>query len=308
MLRIFVEKKPGYDVEAQGLLADLRENLAMDNLENVRIVNRNDIEGISEEEYKAAKPLVFSEPPVDFAYDETLDTAEDETVIATEYLPGQYDQRADSAAVCVQILTQGAKPTVRVAKLVILKGNITPADKAAVTKYYINPVDSREAKLTKPLSLKEEAVVPEDVKIVEGFITADDDKLAALAKDMGFAMDMGDLKFCQNYFRDEEKRDPSYTEMRVIDTYWSDHCRHTTFSTIIDNVDIEDGFVALKNAYDAYLQSRAKLYVGKKKNLCLMDMATIAVKDLKSRGMLKEIDESEEINACSIVIEFDKYG
>ena len=308
MLRIFVEKKPGFDVEAQGLLADLRENLGMNSLRGVRIVNRYDIEGITEEEYKAAKPLVFSEPPVDFAYDETLTTADDETVIATEYLPGQYDQRADSAAVCVQILTQGVKPQVRVAKLVILKGNITPEDKEKVTKYYVNPVDSRVAKLEKPESLVEEAVIPEDVKTVEGFINADDEALSALAKSMGFAMDMGDLKFCQAYFRDEEKRDPSFTEMRVIDTYWSDHCRHTTFSTIIDAVDIEDGFTALKKAYDAYLDSRARLYVGKKKNLCLMDMATIAVKDLKSKGLLKEIDESEEINACSIVIEVDNDG
>ncbi|MBR5535556.1 MAG: phosphoribosylformylglycinamidine synthase [Clostridia bacterium] len=308
MLRIFVEKKPGFDVEAQGLFSDLRENLGMDSLTGVRIVNRYDIEGITEAEYKAAKPLVFSEPPVDFAYDEELTVAPDETVIATEYLPGQYDQRADSAAVCVQILTQGAKPTVRVAKLVILKGDITPADKDKVTKYYVNPVDSRVAKLEKPDSLVEETVIPEDVKLVEGFISADDEALSSLAKEMGFAMDMGDLKFCRDYFRDEEKRDPSYTEMRVIDTYWSDHCRHTTFSTIIDSVDIEDGFTALKNAYDAYLDSRARLYIGKKKNLCLMDMATIAVKDLKSRGLLKEIDESEEINACSIVIEVDNDG
>ena len=308
MLRIFVEKKPGFDVEAQGLLSDLRENLAMDNLTGVRIVNRYDIEGITNEEYQAAKPLVFSEPPVDFAYDEELTISDDETIIATEYLPGQYDQRADSAAVCVQILTQGEKPTVRVAKLVILKGNISSEDKEKVTKYYVNPVDSRVAKLEKPLSLVEETVVPDDVKVVEGFISADDEALAKLAKEMGFAMDMGDLKFCQAYFRDEEKRDPSFTEMRVIDTYWSDHCRHTTFSTIIDNVDIEDGFTALKNAYNAYLSSREKLYVGKKKNLCLMDMATIAVKDLKSRGLLKEIDESEEINACSIVVQADVDG
>ncbi|MBQ7875918.1 MAG: phosphoribosylformylglycinamidine synthase [Clostridia bacterium] len=308
MLRIFVEKKPGFDVEARGLLSDLRENLGMDNLTGVRIVNRYDIEGITEEEYKAAKPLVFSEPPVDFAYDETLAVADDETVIATEYLPGQYDQRADSAAVCVQILTQGEKPTVRVAKLVILKGAVTPEDKEKVTKYYVNPVDSRVAKLEKPASLVEETVVPEDVKTVTGFIEADDEALSLLAKEMGFAMDMGDLKFCQAYFRDEEKRDPSFTEMRVIDTYWSDHCRHTTFSTIIDSVDIEDGFTALKKAYDAYLDSRARLYIGKKKNLCLMDMATIAVKDLKSKGLLKEIDESEEINACSIVIEVDNDG
>ncbi len=308
MLRIFVEKKPGFDVEARGLLSDLRENLGMDNLTGVRIVNRYDIEGITEDEYKAAKPLVFSEPPVDFAYDETLAVADDETIIATEYLPGQYDQRADSAAVCVQILTQGEKPTVRVAKLVILKGAVTPEDKEKVTKYYVNPVDSRVAKLEKPTSLVEETVVPEDVKTVTGFIDADDEALSLLAKNMGFAMDMGDLKFCQAYFRDEEKRDPSYTEMRVIDTYWSDHCRHTTFSTIIDSVDIEDGFTALKKAYDAYLDSRARLYIGKKKNLCLMDMATIAVKDLKSKGLLKDIDESEEINACSIVIEVDNDG
>ncbi len=308
MLRIFVEKKPGFDVEAQGLLSDLRENLAMDNLLNVRIVNRYDIEGISEAEYAAAKPLVFSEPPVDFAYDETLTVSDDETIIATEYLPGQYDQRADSAAVCVQIITQGQKPTVRVAKLVILKGAITPEDKEKITKYYINPVDSRVASLEKPATLIEQAAAPEDVKPVQGFITADSAALSALASEMGFAMDMDDLYFCQKYFRDEEKRDPTYTEMRVIDTYWSDHCRHTTFGTIIDNVDIDDGFTALKESYEAYLASRERLYVGKHKNLCLMDIATIAAKDLKSRGLLQGLDESEEINACSVVVNVEIDG
>lgn len=308
MLRIFVEKKPGYDVEAQGLLSDLRENLSMDNLEGVRIVNRYDIEGITEEEYAAAKTLVFSEPPVDFAYDETLSVSDDETVIATEYLPGQYDQRADSAAVCVQILTQGEKPVIRVAKLVILKGSITAEDKEKITKYYVNPVDSRVAKLEKPSSLIENAAVPEDIKTVSGFITASEEELEKLAAQMGFAMDMGDLRFCQAYFRDEEKRDPTFTEMRVIDTYWSDHCRHTTFGTIIDNVDIDDGFTALKKAYDEYLASRERLYAGRHKNLCLMDIATIAAKDLKSRGILKNLDESEEINACSIVVEADVDG
>ncbi len=308
MLRIFVEKKPGYDVEAQGLLSDLRENLSMKHLEGVRIVNRYDIEGISQEEYNAAKPIVFSEPPVDFAYDETLSVADDETVIATEYLPGQYDQRADSAAVCVQIITEGEKPVIRVAKLVILKGSLSEEDREKITKYYVNPVDSRVAKLEKPLSLIEKAAVPDDVKTVDGFISASEDELKSLAAKMGFAMDMGDLYFCQRYFRDEEHRDPTYTEMRVIDTYWSDHCRHTTFGTIIDSVDIEDGFTALKESYKAYLASREHLYVGKHKNLCLMDIATIAAKELKSQGILKNLDESEEINACSIVVEAEVDG
>ena len=308
MFRIFVEKKPGYDIEAQSLLSDLRENLAMEKLKGVRIVNRYDIEGITREEYEAAKPLVFSEPPVDFAFDEEIAIADDESVIATEFLPGQYDQRADSAAVCVQIITQGEKPTIRVAKLVILKGELTDADIEKVTKYYVNPVDSRVAKLEKPKTLSESAAIPEDVKPVSGFIAASDEELSALSKEMGFAMDMEDLKFCRAYFRDTEKRDPTFTEMRVIDTYWSDHCRHTTFGTIIDNIDIEDGFTALKNTFSAYLSSRERLYVGKHKNLCLMDIATIAAKDLKSRGILKNLDESEEINACSIVAEVEIDG
>ncbi len=276
--RIFVEKKPGFDVEAKGLLHDLRHTLMIEGLESVRVVNRYDIEGITDEEYTAARALVFSEPPVDYAFDEELVLSDGENVIAYELLPGQYDQRADSAAVCVQILTRGEKPIVRAAKLIIFKGKVSLEDVERMKKYVINPVEAHGAQLEKPDSLIMKADVPADVAEVEGFIDSTDEDLKALAEKMGFAMDIDDLKFCREYFKNTEHRNPSFTEMRVIDTYWSDHCRHTTFTTIFDEVEIEDGFAPLKASFEAYKEARKVLYVNKKKNMCLMDLATIAMK------------------------------
>ncbi|ADG81689.1 phosphoribosylformylglycinamidine synthase [Thermincola potens] len=308
--RIFVEKKPGYDVEAQNLYRDLKENLDIAGLERLRIVNRYDIEGISDEEYRNARTTVFSEPTVDYVYDEALPVDDGDIVFAVEYLPGQYDQRADSAAQCVQILTQKERPVIRSARVIVLKGSISDDEVARIKSYCINPVDSREASLDKPLTLGMECIVPPDVAVVAGFISLPDGELQRLMDEMGLAMSFADLKFLQEYFRDTEKRDPTVTELRVIDTYWSDHCRHTTFLTEIEEVAIEEGTFTqpVKKAYEEYLQSRRFVYEDKGKDICLMDIATMGMKELRKRGLLQDLDESDEINACSIVVNVDVDG
>ncbi len=306
--RIYVEKKPGFDVEAKDTLADLRENLNMTGLEDVRIINRYDVDGITDEEYDKARGLIFSEPPVDYAYDERIDLPEGKR-FGVEALPGQFDQRAASAEECISILTAKDRPTVRYAKVYVLIGEVSDAELAEVKKYVINPVESREASLEKPQSLEMEVDYPDDVKTVDGFITMDEDGMRSFLDSMGFAMDLDDLKFCRKYFADTEKRNPTVTELRMIDTYWSDHCRHTTFSTKINNVNIPDGKYAdvIADAYAEYLEAKSELY-GSDRNTCLMNMATIIVKQLKKKGYLKEIDESEEINACSIVMPVEVDG
>ena len=300
--RIYVEKKAGFDVEAKEILADLRENLDMKGLEDVRVINRYDIEGVTDEEYARARGLIFSEPPVDDAYDEEIDMGGGR-VFAVEFLPGQFDQRAASAEECVSILTEKDRPKVRYAKIYVLKGDVSDSEFEAVKKYVINPVESREASLEKPESLDMVLDYPEDVKTVDGFIDMDEFQMKEFLDSMGFAMDMDDLMFCRAYFRDTEKRDPTVTELRMIDTYWSDHCRHTTFSTRINNVEIGNGKYGdvIKAAYEEYKAAKADLYPAGRE-ACLMNMATIIVKQLKKAGYLKEIDESEEINACSIVM------
>lgn len=306
--RIYVEKKPGFDVEAKGVLEDLRENLSMKGLKNVRIINRYDVEGISDDEYNKARNLIFSEPPVDYAYDEEIDIS-DGKAFAVEYLPGQFDQRAASAEECISILTQKERPRVRSAKVYVLIGEVSDEETARVKEYVINPVEAREAALEKPLSLDLDVTAPEDVAVVEGFIDMDDTDMEKFLNQMGFAMDLDDLKFCQAYFKDTENRNPTVTEMRMIDTYWSDHCRHTTFSTKINNVIINNGKYAdiIQESYEEYKKAKEQLYAPDK-NVCLMNMATIIVKQLKKKGLLKEIDESEEINACSIVVNVDVDG
>lgn len=300
--RIYVEKKPGFDVEAKSVLSDLRENLSMKNLTDVRIINRYDVEGITDEEYNKARGLIFAEPPVDTIYDEDANIT-DGKVFAVEFLPGQFDQRAASAEECISILTTKDRPKVRYAKVYVLIGDVTDIDVEKIKSYVINPVESREAALEKPESLDMIVDYPEDVKSVDGFIEMDESSMQAFLDDMGFAMDLDDLKFCQNYFKNTEKRNPTITELRMIDTYWSDHCRHTTFSTKINNVTIPDGKYAdvIKDAFEEYKAAKADLYAPDR-NMCLMNMATIIVKQLKKKGYLKEIDESEEINACSIVM------
>ena len=297
--RIFVEKKAELASEAKSLLSDAKNLLGIEKLENVRVLNRYDAENITQELFDYAVQTVFSEPQVDIATSEA--ELGDAIVFAVEPLPGQFDQRADSAAQCIQILSQGDRPTVRSAKVYALYGDLTESDIEAVKKYVINAVESREASLDKPETLAVEYAAPETVATVTGFISMDEKALAELLDGLGLAMDLDDLKFLQNYFAGEEKRDPTITEIRVVDTYWSDHCRHTTFSTHLDNVVIHDE--AVQKAYERYLAARVEVYGEEKaaaRPQTLMDIATIGAKTLKKRGLLPELDESEEINACSI--------
>ena len=297
--RIYVQKMKGFDNEAKGLLEDIKENLLMDNLKDIVILNRYDVEGITSRVFEAAKNTVFSEPQVDDCYIEDYPFNRDDKVFGVEFLPGQFDQRANSLSECLQILTEGVRPLSKSAKIYILKGNLNDQDVDKIKSYIINPVDSRECTLDKLDSLDEKQIEPEDVQVVEGFISMTDEDAKKFYDKYGFAMDMEDLKFCQRYFRDEEKRDPTMTEMKMIDTYWSDHCRHTTFLSRLENVEIN--WDLADKIYEEYKKSREYVYDNKKaKDICLMDIATIAVKELKKKGMLKDLDESEEINACSI--------
>ncbi len=297
--RVYVEKKPELAHEANGLLSELKNLVGIKALTSLRVINRYDVENLAPELFEKAIRTIFSEPQLDIVTDE-LD-ADGGIVFAVEPLPGQFDQRADSAAQCIQLQSGVERPTVRSAKVYVLGGNLSEGDVATIKKYVINAVESREASLDKPETLAIEYAIPDRVATVEGFVSLDEKGLSDLLDTLGLAMDLDDLKFLQVYFRDEEKRDPTITEIRVVDTYWSDHCRHTTFSTHIDDVKIEDP--AVKAAYDRYLAARVEVYgeeKAAKRPQTLMDIATIAGKTLKKRGMLPELDESEEINACSI--------
>lgn len=303
VMRVFVEKKPGADIEAARLLADLRENLGMQRLEGLRKAVRYDSEGMSPEEFETACRQVFGEAAVDHVYPETLPMAAGEKAVAIEYLPGQYDQRADSAAQCIQLLTQKERPLIRTANIYLLKGKLTQGDMEAFKKYCINPVDSREAAWDKPSTLEQKDPQPADVAVLKGFCVLDEAGLRDCYRQLGLSMSLEDLAFCQTYFQ-SEKREPSLTEIRVIDTYWSDHCRHTTFQTIIEEIGIEEGpyGAVFKNALAAYMALRKQVHGGEKP-LCLMDMATINTKALRQAGKLEDLDVSEEINACSIKVE-----
>ena len=296
--RVYVEKKAGHTHEASGLLKEVQDFLQIKGLTSVRVLNRYDAENLTKELFDYAVSTVFSEPQVD---DVTFEVPAGQVVFAVEPLPGQFDQRADSAAQCVQLLGQCDRPTIRSAKVYVLEGALSDADIAAIKKHVINPVECREASLETPETLAVEYNLPQSVATVDGFITMDEAALAGLLETLGLAMDLDDLKFLQNYFAGEEHRDPTITEIRVVDTYWSDHCRHTTFSTIIDDVKIDDPAVAA--AYQRYLAARIEVYgeeKAAKRPQTLMDVATIGAKTLKKRGLLPELDESEEINACSI--------
>ena len=298
--RVCVEKKPGLAPECASLLSDCRSFLDLEGLERVRIWNRYDAEGMDRDLFDYACTTVFSEPQLDLTSEET-DVSGAAAVFAVEPLPGQFDQRADSAAQCIQLLSQGERPRIRTAKVYALYGTLTDKDVEAVKRYVINPVESREATLAKPETLAENLSDPKSVASVEDFITMDDAALSALLSSMGLAMDLDDLKTLQAYFREEEHRDPTVTEVRVVDTYWSDHCRHTTFSTHLDEITIDDP--AVKGAYERYLAAREEVYGAEKaakRPQTLMDIATIGTKTLKKRSLLPELDESEEINACSI--------
>ena len=297
--RIYVEKKPALRQEARGLLHELQSLLGISSLTDLRVVNRYDVEGLEEDVFQRAVRTVFSEPQVDDAT--AALPAGDFTAFAVEYLPGQFDQRADSASQCIQLMTQGERPAVRTAKVYLLSGELTPADVEKIKHYVINPVEAREAGLEAVETLQMEYEVPTSVETVSGFTALDEAGLAALLDRLGLAMDLDDLKFLQAHFRDQEQRDPTITEVRVVDTYWSDHCRHTTFSTHIDSVEILDE--ATRAAYERYLAARVEVYGEEKAAVrpqTLMDMATIVGKTLKKRGLLQNLDQSEEINACSI--------
>ena len=300
--RVFVEKIQGFNIEAQHMLADLKGNLGVQGLEEVRILNRYDVSGLSEEQFAAAARTILSEPTMDAVYGEEFRLPAEYKVFAMEYLPGQYDQRADSAAQCVQLLTQGERPAVLTAKVIGLKGRISDQEFEKVKGYLINPVESREASQEKPESLELQAEVPADVARVTGFTSWDGAQMKEYFDSMGFAMTLSDLEFCRDYFRDEEHRDPTVTELRVIDTYWSDHCRHTTFLTRLNKIDVEKGALsqAVEKALRDYLSLREELYQGKDKPVSLMDMATIGGKYLRKRGLVPDLDVSDEINACSI--------
>ncbi|NMS89708.1 phosphoribosylformylglycinamidine synthase [Clostridioides difficile] len=308
--RVLVEKREGFDLEAKALKKDLLESLHISNIENLRILNRYDVEGISEEVYENAAKTIFSEPNLDVVYYEEIPKLNGERVFAIEFLPGQYDQRGDWAAQCVQIVNQGIRPAINTAKVYILSGQVTDEEFAKIKDYCINPVDSREASLEKPETLKMETEIPTTVEVLDGFIDLDEDGLKTFVSEKGLAMTLGDLQHVQKYFKDTEKRNPTITEIKVLDTYWSDHCRHTTFMTEIENVKIEDGKFndIVKEAYQMYLNSRDNVYVNRHKDICLMDIATVAVKELKKNGKLNDLDESEEINACSINVDVEVDG
>ncbi|MEL7646524.1 MAG: phosphoribosylformylglycinamidine synthase [Sedimentibacter sp.] len=307
--RVFVEKKQGFNTEALNLLNNFKENLQLEGLSNLRILNRYDVSHVSAEDFQKAVSEVFSEPNQDQIYLEQID-ASGSKLFAVEFLPGQYDQRADSAAQCIQIVTGKEKPPVRYARVLILVGQLSEQDVEKIKDYYINPVDSREADLEKPSTLDEEYPEPSDVEQVENFIYKSKEEIEDYKNKTGLAMSTEDLLFCQDYFRNTEKRNPTVTEIKVIDTYWSDHCRHTTFSTVITNVEFEGGKITdeIKKTYNEYLKSREYVHAGRQKDLCLMDLATIGAKELKKKGLLDDLEESDEINACSIVIKADVDG
>ena len=302
--RIYVEKKPQFAVDGGAVLADLNVALGITSVENVRVINRYDCEKLPEENFKAAIPTVFSEPPVDEVFYDLPETAADERMFAVEFLPGQFDQRADSAAQCIQMLCPGERPVVKYAKIYVLRGKITDDEFARIKHYLINAVESRECGFDKYDTLEVKYTIPTTVETLTGFISKTDAELADFVVKYGLAMDNDDIKFCQEYFKSEH-RDPTITEIRMIDTYWSDHCRHTTFGTIIDNADIKPSYIA--DTYAEYKADRHEL--GRdNKPLCLMDIATLAAKKLKKDGILKDLDESEEINACSVRIKVDVDG
>lgn len=298
--RVYVEKKPGFDVEGQKLMNDLINNLSISNVTKVRIINRYDVSNISDDIFYKSIFSVFSESNQDFAYIDEIELGK--FAFGIEYLPGQFDQRADSASQCVQILSSGDRPLIKYTKIIDIYGDIEVDDLTKIKSYYINPVDSREASLQMPISLEE--IYPEapDIDIIDEFIQLTDDDIELLRLDKGYAMSHKDLVFCQNYFRDTENRNPTVTELKVIDTYWSDHCRHTTFLTKFNQIRFEKGSIAeaIRKSYQDYLDIRDMVYENQPKDQCLMDIAVLGMKHLRKIGKLDDLEESDEINACSI--------
>ncbi len=303
--RIFVEKRPGFNTPARQMLSDFRETLNLQNLESVRIFVRYDVEGLNDADFEKACDRVFGASNLDVLFEDELPPRLNlERTFAVEYLPGQFDQRADSAAQCCQLVTGKERPLIRTAKVISLKGLISEEDFEKVKNYVINPIETQEADFELPETLQEFVEEIPDVEILKDFNSYGDEKLKEVLSERGFAMSFEDLKFCQKYFRDEEKRPPTITELKVIDTYWSDHCRHTTFTTAIDSVTFDEGKYSaeIENTFKNYLEYRKKLYGDSQKEISLMDLGTIAAKIQKANGTLKNLDESEEINACSIKV------
>ncbi|MCK5154568.1 MAG: phosphoribosylformylglycinamidine synthase, partial [Spirochaetales bacterium] len=313
MRSVFVEKKEHYNTQSINLLNQLKDQLKLSDLKNLRIINRYDFEVSDDEVYRKICSTILSEPPVDNLYHDTFPLADEETAFAVLYLPGQFDQRADSAAQCIQLITHGSRQDINTARVYILKGDISAKDLERIKSYLINNVDSKEGSPWSKDKPRSELVdIPEEAESIPGFINMDAASLKAFHKGMSLSMSLADLVFCREYFCNEEKRDPSPTELKVLDTYWSDHCRHTTFNTAIDEVVFEEGRFTgvIRETYHKYLESREYVYGssckksdGSFRNVSLMDMAVIGMKDLRKKGLLKDLDISEEINACSINID-----
>ncbi|MBR0085908.1 MAG: phosphoribosylformylglycinamidine synthase, partial [Lachnospiraceae bacterium] len=303
--RIYVEKKKEYAVAAKELQSDIRSYLGIEDTEGVRVLIRYDVENVTDSVWENAKNTVFCEPPVDTLHEESVELADDEQIFSVEYLPGQFDQRGDSAVQCLQLQDPQAEPIVKTATTYIIKGKISEDEMARIRSYCVNPVDSRITDEIKPETLDVNYDEPEDVKIFDGFRTMSDEEFEALYKSLNLAMTYNDFKFIRDYFRSEETRDPSMTEIRVLDTYWSDHCRHTTFLTELKNIDFEDGYyrAPIEGAFDRYVNDRKDVYGDRKdKHICLMDIALIGAKKLKKDGLLKDQEDTDEINACSIIV------
>jgi len=309
--RIFVEKKEPFAVKAKELKEEIQGYLGIEGVTEVRVLIRYDVENLSDETYQKACRTVFSEPPVDILYEESFETAPNSRIFSVEYLPGQFDQRADSAVQCVKFLKEDENPEIRTATTYVITGTISEEEFAAIKSFSINPVDSRETDMIKPKTLITEFEEPEDVKIFHGFCAMEEAELKELYGSLNLAMTFKDFLHIQNYFKKEEKRDPSVTEIRVLDTYWSDHCRHTTFSTELTDVSFAEGYYRkpLEETYQQYLADRAEIFKGRKdKFVCLMDLALMAMRKLKAEGKLADQEESEEINACSIIVPVEVDG
>ena len=309
--RVFVEKKEAYAVKAKELEDEIRSYLGIQTVTGVRVLIRYDVENISESTFEKACSTVFSEPPVDLLYQESFETSEHAAVFGVEYLPGQFDQRADSAVQCVQFLDASEEPVIRTATVYVIEGSVTEEELASIKAFCINPVDSRETDMVKPQTLVTVFQEPEDVKIFDGFREMQEDALRELYGSLNLAMTFKDFLHIQNYFIKEEKRDPSMTEIRVLDTYWSDHCRHTTFSTELTDVSFADGYYRkpIEDTYRQYLSDHKEIFQGREdKFVCLMDLALMAMRKLKKEGKLQDQEESDEINACSIVVPVENDG
>ncbi len=306
--RIFVEKKNVFNTESDTLINDFKKNLNIEKLKDLRVLNRYDIAGLTKKNFEDSIFKVFAEKNQDNVYFEKIDYEGE--IFGVEYLPGQFDQRSDSASQCLQIITGKEKPLVKYTQIIILMGNLNQKEIKRIKDYYINPVDSREASLLKPLTLEIAYPEPPDVSICNGFTEYSTEELKKFIEEYSLAMNMDDIKYCQHYFKEKEKRNPSITELKVIDTYWSDHCRHTTFSTKINNINFEEGLLTkrIEKSYENYLSSRKFVYNKRKKDMNLMDLATINMKEIRKKGLLNDLEISDEINACSIETKVDING